>query len=372
MKAIILSIFNILLFSSCQSQSPTKVFQDTKAKFFNQNKVSFNQITYSPNPAGKIDTFTYIFEFLKNPSSLIGYNTIIDGPYFDYYIKGEEYKSVNHFKKVVELYSDQKPAYAKAVFESSDTYQRSPMFLLQDIDWQFVKDTLINSQVYNNYVNVINDKVIDGNTVYTEQHLFINPQSKLIERWERRNYFKGKLSQRVVSVYNNYIFSDDNSPLSFSLPTSYPSVLFSQKTTIPPLEKGEKAPEFDMKDLQGNSVSLADFKGNKVLLKFSSVGCGNSHEALLYMNQENFQLPENIKPIYLSMWDKKADVIDYFSKVTAGMPVLSNSEDIAKAYKISSTPTFVLINEDGVIENVVIGNHTAFLNGLIQNDGSAK
>jgi peroxiredoxin Q/BCP len=37
---------------------------------------------------------------------------------------------------------------------------------------------------------------------------------------------------------------------------------------MPQLKPGDRAPEFDLKDQQGNDVKLADFKGKKVLLFF--------------------------------------------------------------------------------------------------------
>lgn len=352
----------------CKSQSPTEVLEDTKINFFNKAKVSFNQIHFSPNPVGKIDTSSYKLTVLKNTKSLTGYDAVVDGKYFDHYYINDDYKYVNHFKKVVKLFSDQKPEYRKAVIESSVSYSRSPMVLLRDVKWEFVKDTLIDNKKYKNYMNVINDKIVDGNTVYTEQHLFINPESKLPGRWERRNYFKGSLSQRVIVVYEDFKLSDDETPLLINVPKTYPSGLFSQKKTVLPIEKGEKAPEFERKDLAGNTISLADFKGKKVLLKFSSFSCGNSHEALLYMNQDDYRLPENIEPIYLAMWDKEADVMDYFSKVKTEMPVLPFSGDIAERYHVTSTPTFILVDEKGIIENVVIGFDKDFLNKLNQNN----
>ena len=372
MKITIKFLLGFLITLQSWAQTPEEILNQTKTKFFDSQSLSFKTEAYLQNPVtGKIDTARVKFDFVKNKESITGYDAIVvkQEHFEDFFIDGE-YKHVNHFKKTVSLFTDQKPEYKKAVLESSDSYSRSPMILLRDYTWEFVKDTIINEKNMKDYYRIENDKVINGNTIYTEQHLFINPQSKLLERWERRNYFKGSLSQRFVYTFKDYKFNSINKELAFNTPSSYVSKLFSEKEEVPPLKKGETAPNFELKELSGQLYSSKAFEGEKILLKFSSVGCGNSHEALLYMNEEDYELSDDIKPLYLSLWDKEANVKDYFSKIDAGMPVLLNAEDIASEYKVTSTPTFILIDENGLIENVIIGNDKDFLNSLNQHNVS--
>jgi hypothetical protein len=372
MKIIVKVLLSLLIALQSCAQTPEEILNQTKTKFFDSQSLSFNTEAYLQNPAtGKIDTARVKFDCVKNKKSITGYDAVVvDQEHFeDFFIDGE-YKHVNHFKKTVSLFTDQKPEYKKAVLESTSSYNRSPMILLRDYEWKFVKDTVINEKNMKDYYRITNDKVVNGNTIYTEQHLFINPQSKLLERWERRNYFKGSLSQRLVYIFKDYKFNYIDEKLEFNTPSNYISKLFSQKEEVPPLKKGETAPNFELQELSGQFYSLEAFEGEKILLKFSSVGCGNSHEALLYMNEEDYELSDDIKPLYLSIWEKEADVREYFSVIKASMPVLLNAEDIAKEYKVTSTPTFILIDENGLIENVTIGNDKDFLNSLITSDTS--
>ena len=47
---------------------------------------------------------------------------------------------------------------------------------------------------------------------------------------------------------------------------------FIKALTTPPLEVGEVAPRFELESLSGEKVSLSQFEGQVVLLKFWSVG----------------------------------------------------------------------------------------------------
>jgi len=47
---------------------------------------------------------------------------------------------------------------------------------------------------------------------------------------------------------------------------------FIKKLTTPPLAAGAAAPRFELESLSGENVSLAQFEGKAVLLKFWSVG----------------------------------------------------------------------------------------------------
>lgn len=365
---VALLLGSMVLCAQGRAQTPNAILQKTKTQFFEKYKVAFNQTLYAPNPVGTLDTLKYQIHIVKNTKSITGYDAVVNGAYYDHFFIDNEYKYVNHYKKEVALFSDQKPAYRKEVLETSLAYSRSPMLLLSAYDWKFVKDTLFDDHMHKNYVHVLNDKVVQGNSIYTEQHLFIDEETHLLKRWERRNYFKGSLSQRLVVVYRDYVFNEDEAPLSFNTPSTYLSTLFSQKIPVAPLESGVQAPDFRLKDLDGNPIALASLKGYKVLLKFSSIGCGNSHEALLYMNEEDYHLPADIKPLYLSIWEKETDVREYFSKIKTAMPVLPNAEEVAKTYKVTSTPTFILIDEAGIVEQVILGKDLVFLDSLKVNE----
>lgn len=348
---------------SC-STSPEEFLKQSKNKILSSESISYHTKALYPNPVGKIDTIESWSSFSRNKVSVLGYDFLIKGRYYDNLNLNGIFKSVNKRENNIEVFTHYNQEKLKSHIEEINTVMYSPITLITQSDWEFISDTLINKNKFKNYFKVERNDTIDGNSIYTEQHIFFNPNSKLPERWERRNYYKGKLSQVVVYEYSDYSLKDSNININYKFPSNYPSTLYGKSENIEPLGVGQKLHLFSSTDLQNSNLNLEDFLGKKILLKFSSIGCGNSHLALEYMSQEGYELSDNISPIYLSIWDKQEDVIDYFDKVETSLKVIPNADTIADKYGVTSTPTFFLIDENGIIEKVVVGNNKEFLDSL--------
>ena len=328
-------------------------------------RVSYKQTAFYPNPVGSIDTVNVTANFQKSKSSLVEYDFIIQKHFFNsdvIHIDGR-FRSVRHKDEAVVLYPENNPAEVKHMIEILPDFEYSPITLLSRSDWEFVSDTLIGGQELKEYFRVVTDETRDGNTIYTEQHIFLNPDSKLLEQWERRNYYNGNL-QKVVYTYSDYNLTSSGDPLSYEFPSEYRSELYGNQYRSKILEAGQQAPGFSGSNLQGSSIDLEDYRGKKVLLNFSSIGCPHSQDALRYMDEEGFQLAGNIKPLFLSIWDRKEDVVEYFKQINGPLTVILDAEEISEMYGVSDTPTFFLIDEKGNIEKVAGGFDKEFLNTL--------
>ena len=133
------------------------------------------------------------------------------------------------------------------------------------------------------------------------------------------------------------------------------------------LEVGMKAPDFTLPDKRGNSVSLSDFLGKKVVLYFypkdSTPGCTRQACAFA-QNHSNFE-DKNVVVIGVSK-DSVASHLKFAEKYELPFVLLSDPELVAiQAYgvwqekklygKVSMgvVRSTYLIDEQGVIENVM-------------------
>ena len=133
------------------------------------------------------------------------------------------------------------------------------------------------------------------------------------------------------------------------------------------LEVGMKAPDFTLLDKRGNSVSLSDFLGKKVVLYFypkdSTPGCTRQACAFA-QNHSNFE-DKNVVVIGVSK-DSVASHLKFAEKYDLPFVLLSDPELVAiQAYgvwqekklygKVSMgvVRSTYLINEQGVIEKVM-------------------
>lgn len=150
-------------------------------------------------------------------------------------------------------------------------------------------------------------------------------------------------------------------------------------TDIKKLEAGDTAPAFTLPDADGNDVSLADFKGKKVIVYFypaaSTPGCTKQacdfRDSLAELNGEGLEVI-GISP------DKPAKLAKFRDKEGLNFPLLSDEEkttlkawsafgekkNYGKVYEGVIRSTF-LVDEQGKIEvaqyNVRATGHVAKL-----------
>lgn len=119
------------------------------------------------------------------------------------------------------------------------------------------------------------------------------------------------------------------------------------------------APDFELKDLRGNTVRMSAFKGQKaVLVYFWATWCPYCLKAkpeVAELRKENSESDLAILAINVGGSDS-LERIKRFNEVNpAPWPVLYDKDgDISRSYHVQGIPLFVLVNKGGNI--VYIGN----------------
>ncbi|MBL8061018.1 MAG: TlpA family protein disulfide reductase [Chthonomonas sp.] len=123
------------------------------------------------------------------------------------------------------------------------------------------------------------------------------------------------------------------------------------------LSEGMKAPDFQLKSLEGNGVSLASLRGQVVLLDFWATWCLPCREAL----PKTIALHEKYGGKGLAVWsipEEDGDLVKIFLKEQGfdGLPVLIDPGKKTHAkFKVAALPTYVVIDRQGVITRVFVG-----------------
>ena len=123
------------------------------------------------------------------------------------------------------------------------------------------------------------------------------------------------------------------------------------------IKPGQPAPDFTLDDLQGQSVSLSDFKGQAVFLDFWASWCGPCIEAVPYL-EELKQQTRDQKVVFLNISLDPADewhqAVDEHGLTGVHVQAPGGRQSaVAQLYQVSGIPSYFLVGPDGRMDGHV-------------------
>lgn len=120
------------------------------------------------------------------------------------------------------------------------------------------------------------------------------------------------------------------------------------------------APNFTLKDIEGNHVTLSDLKGKTVILDFWATWCGPCIASFPGMQQivEKYKSNENVVLLFIDTFEdgenREKDVTEFIKEKNYAFHVLydetiedSNEFKVAESYGVNAIPTKAIIGPDG-------------------------
>lgn len=121
---------------------------------------------------------------------------------------------------------------------------------------------------------------------------------------------------------------------------------------------GKESPDFTLKNLNGDEVSLSDYRGKIVLINFWSTECTWCEKEmpdLQKLDKEN----DDLVVLAVNVMEKKETVEKYIEKGKYEFEVLLDEDgEVARTYLISGFPTSYFVDEDGILLGGVPGYMT--------------
>jgi peroxiredoxin len=117
------------------------------------------------------------------------------------------------------------------------------------------------------------------------------------------------------------------------------------------------APEFMLQDLQGNNISLSDFKNKIILINFWATWCEPCKNEMPSLNKLFIKYRDRgFVVLGISIDRSKEPVIEFLKSIPLDFPVLLDSTvEISQKYKVYAYPTSFLIDRKGLIRAKFIG-----------------
>ncbi|MDF2040119.1 TlpA disulfide reductase family protein [Cytobacillus oceanisediminis] len=114
---------------------------------------------------------------------------------------------------------------------------------------------------------------------------------------------------------------------------------------------GLKAPDFELKNLQGETVKLSDYRGKKVMLNFWATWCPPCKAEMPDIQKFYTQKGNEVVILAVNI-DPQSDVAGFAEEMRVNFPILLDvNEKASKAYQIITIPTTFFIDEEGIIRN---------------------
>ena len=162
---------------------------------------------------------------------------------------------------------------------------------------------------------------------------------------------RSKVRTSIITIYSKLTDEQKQSQLGQEIIS-----LLSISSTV---KTGDKIYDAELKDVEGKTHHLSDYRGSYILLDFWSRACGPCVAALPELEKiaEQYKgkvivISVSVDPV--SVWKEevaKSPVSNYWLQLSDGL----GSSGIAAHYGLKSLPTFVYISPEGLILKIKEG-----------------
>jgi peroxiredoxin len=132
---------------------------------------------------------------------------------------------------------------------------------------------------------------------------------------------------------------------SFTIPAN-----FAPEKKVALIADGNKAPSWELKNLQGNTLSNTQLKGTVTLIDFSFNACAACMLSIPVLNRLHAKYKgKGVNIITINTSDTRESVIAFAKKNNISYPILLNGRKVSKDFRVSAYPTFYLVDKQGNI-----------------------
>lgn len=137
-------------------------------------------------------------------------------------------------------------------------------------------------------------------------------------------------------------------------------------------ELGQPAPDFELSVLDGETVSLKEFRGRFVLLDFWATWCGPCRQSMPLLEHLQQEHPDDLVLLAVNLSEADDTVRDYLRSEGLSVTVLMDRDgSVGRAYGVSEIPTQVLIDPKGQTAYRQVGFTPMMIPALKQRIGEA-
>lgn len=122
-----------------------------------------------------------------------------------------------------------------------------------------------------------------------------------------------------------------------------------------PPQTGQVAPDFQLELIDGEEITLNDFRGKPVMVNFWAIWCSPCIKEMPLIQERSNQHHPDLVILAIEEGEKSVSVRNFIAELNFSFIVLAGNEFVARQYNIRAYPTSFFIDEHGVIQSVVVG-----------------
>lgn len=121
---------------------------------------------------------------------------------------------------------------------------------------------------------------------------------------------------------------------------------------------GKVAPPFSLKNINGTSYSLNNFKGKVVLLRFWATRCESCKVEMPKLESSYRRLfSSGLMVLAVNVEDPPEKAAEFVKEIRLTYPILMDEKkDVTKLYQVYGVPTTFVIDRNGIIRERIFGD----------------
>lgn len=232
----------------------------------------------------------------------------------------------------------------------------------------YAKIIKLDMQIENHYINNSSDSIIN-NLTKEQRKLY---QEKLeAERTYIKTNSASELSAFLLNKQRKDTIIKYYPKLSTSVKESqYGKLLENQINSWKRFKVGSKAPDFKHPTINNDTFRLSNQLGKIVILDFWGTWCKSCIKGIPKMKEYHSKYKEETIFISIACRDSKTNLVKAVNKYKLPWIQILNKDNsnynILKKYTIEGFPTKVIINKEGIIEGIFLGETNEFYDKIDQ------
>jgi cytochrome c biogenesis protein CcmG, thiol:disulfide interchange protein DsbE len=129
---------------------------------------------------------------------------------------------------------------------------------------------------------------------------------------------------------------------------------------------GAPAPDFTLKTLEGEEMTLSKLEGKVIILDFWATWCGPCRDSIPHMVQlYNSSNEKGVEILGMNLDKGSVEGVRSFVKaMNIPYPIVLSSDEVARNYRVQGIPTCVVIDKKGKVRHKYVGFSTAIVEQL--------